>query len=129
MNKLSVFLSIFLITTSAYAEWELFFKSHTGNDYYYDRDSIKRNKNKIKVWNYTNLSEEEQKNPKYLNSASQMLLEEYDCVTETRKILQVNSYSKPDLNGDQIQEWIGSKEKYVPPGTNAYELMKRVCKK
>ena len=129
MNKMLLTISILLITTSAYAEWELFFKSHTGNDYYYDRDSIKRNKNKIKVWSYTNLSEEEQKNPKYLNSASQMSLEEYDCVTEICKILQVNSYSKPDLNGDQIQEWSGSKEKYVPPGTNAYELMKRVCKK
>jgi hypothetical protein len=129
MNKMLLTISILLITTSAYAEWEFFFKSHTGNDYYYDRDSIKRNKNKIKVWSYANFSKEELKNPRYLNYPSQMSLEEYDCVTETRKILKVKSYSKPDLNGDQISEWDELKEKYVPPDTNAYELMKRVCKK
>ena len=128
MKKLfTLFLTLFLIATNAYAEWTHYAKDEIGNISFYDKSTLKRNGNKVKVWNYTNYSPNDEQS-KSLNVSSMRSLKEIDCVNETFKTLALSSYSKSDLKGDFTSVRYTSIDYIVPESITA-DLMKLVCKK
>ena len=77
MKNLLFTLSLLLITTNAYAEWTFYSSDDKGNVRFYDKSTIKRNGDKVKVWKYTNFSPNDEK-AKSLEMASSRSLVEID---------------------------------------------------
>jgi hypothetical protein len=126
MKKLlALFLTLFVITTNAYAEW-INYSSY--NFFFYDNSSIKRNGNKVRVWNYNNVKSDDMK-AKSMNIGSMRALDEIDCINETYTTLALDSYSKPNLEGDFETIKVSSKIDYIVPSSTHSSLMKLVCKK
>ena len=129
MKTLLLILSLLLITTNAYAEWTLYSLDGTGNVYFYDKSTIKRNGDKVKVWKYSNYSPNNEKT-KYMYVSSQRSLNEIDCVNETFKILALQSFTELDLEGEMRDVPIQNPTmNYIPPTSTHATLMKLVCKK
>ena len=129
MKLLTLFLSLLLITTNVYAEWIYFSKNVGGDILFYDKSTIKRNGDKVKVWTYMNFVPDD-KEAKSLNVSSARALEEIDCVNETRKALSFQSFTKPNLEGGMRDVPITNPTiKYIVPDSSESILMKLVCKK
>jgi hypothetical protein len=129
MKTLLLILSLLLITTNAYAEWTLYFINAEGSDHFYDKSTIKMNGDKVKVWAYMNFTADEER-AKSLNVSSVRILEEIDCVNETSKTLSMQSFTKPDLEGDMRDMTRPNPTiSYIVPDSPNADLMKLVCKK
>ena len=129
MKTLLLILSLLLITTNAYAEWTFYGKDLDGNVWFYDKSTIKRNGDKVKVWNYTNYSSNNEKT-KSLNLGSQRVLDEIDCVNETTKFLSFQNFTEQDLKGEMDDVPITNRPmNYIVPNSIQALLMKLVCKK
>ena len=126
---LTVFLSLLFITTNAYAEWTAYSLDGKGNVRFYDKSTIKRNGDKVKVWMYINMSPDD-KRWESLNTKSARVLEEIDCVNKTVKTLSTQGFIKPDLTGDEHNiPVVNAPTDYIVPETVTADLMKLVCKK
>jgi len=131
MKLLTILLALLLITTNAnaYAEWTYFSKNVGGDILFYDKSSVKRNGDKVKVWTYMNILPDD-KEAKSLNMGSGRSLEEIDCVNETRKTLSFQSFTKQNLEGDMRNVSITNRPiTYIVPDSSEAILMKLVCKK
>ena len=129
MKTLLLILSLILITTNAYAEWTFYATSVNDDILFYDKSSVKRNGNKVKVWRYFNISPNDEK-MKSINVSSQRALSEIDCVNETNKTLSLQTYTKYDLEGE-LKDVTDPNPTivYIPPNSTYAVLMKLVCKK
>ena len=128
MKTLLLILSLILITTNAYAEWTYLSKNEGGDIWFYDKSSVKRNGNKVKVWTYLNFASYD-KLADYLNISSMRSLQEIDCVNETLRTLSFQTFTEKDLNGDVINVPITDQTTtYIPPDSPNADLMKLVCK-
>ena len=122
-------LSLLLITTNAYAEWTFYGETADGDVGFYDKSSVKRNGNKVKVWNYVNVSPNDEQ-AKSRNMGSARALNEIDCVNETTKKLSFSSYTRPNLQGEvRYAADPNTRIVYIPPGSIYATLMKVVCEK
>jgi len=129
MKTLLLILSLFLIRTNACAEWTAYSLDGKGNVRFYDKSTIKRNGDKVKVWMYMNMSPND-KRWESLNTKSASTLEEIDCVNETVKTLSMQRFIKPDLTGDAHNIPVGdAPTDHIVPETVTADLMKLVCKK
>ena len=129
MKLLTLFLTLLLITTNAYAEWTFYSETSDGHIFFYDESSIKRNGNKVKVWRGVNIPPNNKK-AKSLNMISSRGLDEIDCVNETRKILSLHTFTKPNLQGDMFDATNPNPTTdYISPDSTQAVLMKLVCKK
>ena len=128
MKTLLLILSLLLITSNAYAEWTSYGASVTDAVYFYDKSTIKRNGDKVKVWEYINYSPDDKK-AKSINVSSQRTLSEIDCVNETYKGLSMQNFTEQDLKGDMIDVPPNRTPTYIPPDVTYAVLMKLVCKK
>ena len=128
MKTLLLTLSLLFITTSAFAEWTLYGASITGAVYFYDKSTLKRNGDKVKVWEYINYSPNDEK-AKSINVSSQRALSEIDCINETVKTLSMQNFTEQDLKGDMIDVPPNRTPTYIPPDVTYAVLMKLVCKK
>ena len=129
MKTLLLILSLLLITTNAYAEWILNGANTAGTVYFYDKSSVKRNADKVRVWTYYNVAPDD-KVSKSLNVSSVRRLEEIDCVNETSKMLSMHMFTKSNLQG----EMDGGSDpnptiEYIVPNSTIALLMQLVCKK
>ena len=129
MKTLLLILSLLLITTNAYAEWTLYSSDAKGSVHFYDKSTVKRNGDKVKVWTYMNFTAPDSL-AKSVNLSSARILEEIDCVNETSKHLTFHRFFKFDLEGDM---WDTTKSNptttYIPPDSPNAVLMKLACKK
>ncbi len=129
MKTLLLILSLLLITTNAHAEWTFYGTSEDGGVWFYDKSTVKRNGDKVKVWTYMNLLPDD-KEAKSLNMGSGRSLYEIDCVNETSKTLSFQSFTKQNLGGDMRNVPITNRPiTYIVPDTSQAILMKLVCKK
>ena len=129
MKTLLLILSLLLITSNVYAEWTFYSYNINGDYMFYDKSTVKRNGDKIKVWTYINFAPDNKK-AKSLNISSARTLEEIDCVNEIRKALTLHSYTKNNLEGDmRDMTMVDSSISYILPNSTYAKLMKLVCKK
>ena len=129
MKLITIFLSLLLITTNAYAEWTLYSLDSKGNVRFYDKSSVKRNGDKVRVWMYLNVPPDD-KESKSVNMASLRSLEEIDCVNETTKTLSFQTFTKQNLEGDSRDMTNPNPTiDYIVPESVSVTLMKLVCKK
>ena len=129
MKTLLLILSLLLITTNAYAEWTPYSLNAKGSVYFYDKSTVKRNGDKIKVWTYINFAPDSIET-KSLNMSSARTLEEIDCANETRKALSFHYFTQQNLEGD-VRD-IGAPDPtihYIVPNSKLATLMQLVCKK
>ena len=128
MKLLTILLAL-LITTNVYAEWTIFGLGGSGSVNFYDKSTVKRNGDKIKVWTYLNFASYD-KLANYLNISSMRSLQEIDCVNETLRTLSFQTFTEQDLNGNVIDVPITNQTTtYIPPDSPNADLMKLVCKK
>lgn len=132
MRKILLVFVLTLIATNCYAEWTFYRLDGEGNVHLYDKSSVKQNGDKVKVWRYVNFSPNNEL-AKSRNMSSMRSLEEIDCVNETMILLSLQSYTKPDLEGEMrdvgdVTDLNRPIDYIVPNSTNA-TLMKLVCKK
>ena len=130
MKKLfTLFLTLFLIATNVYAEWKKYSKGEDGHVHFYDESTVKRNGDKVKVWMYINYSLDNKK-AKSLNVGSTRSLDEIDCVNDSRKSLSLQTFTKPNLEGDMTDYTKSNPTTiYIVPDSPYATLMKLVCKK
>jgi hypothetical protein len=129
MKKIVLTLTLILITTNAYAEWTFYGKNTESSVFFYDKSTLIRNGNKVKVWSYFNFSPNNEK-AKSLNMFSARMLEEIDCVNQTLKRLSTHFFTEPDLNGDMSNDTKSNPTiVYIAPDSINTTLMKLVCKK
>lgn len=132
--SLKLFLAQFFICLlfspiTSYAEWKSFVVFNDGQAHFYDKSSVKRNGEKIRVWEYVNFSTDN-KEEKYTDMVSSRQLEEIDCVNETSKTLSLHSFTKLDLRGD-MKDYTNPDPTihYIVPNSAMSALMQLVCKK
>ena len=133
MKTLLLILSLTFITTNAYAEsitkWTSYMSLKDGTHYFYAHSSIKRNGNKVRVWQYVNVPPDNMK-AKSFNVFSMQSLDEFDCVNETSKNLQSAGFSKQNLEGDSKDITDPNPTiYYISPDSVESFLMLLVCKK
>ncbi len=128
MKKIVITLTLIIMATNANAEWTKISTAKSGV-LFYDKHTIKRNGDKVKVWEYMNYNLENETDPDLLKYASQRSLVEIDCVNETYKTLTSDLYSKPNLEGDYKKLTSDNEIKYVVPYSTFASLMKLTCKK
>jgi hypothetical protein len=128
MKKIVVTLTLIIMATNAYAEWTKYSTTKSGV-LFYDKHTIKRNGDKVKVWEYANYNLESETDPDLLKYSSHRTLVEIDCVNETYKTLHFDLYSKPDLEGDYKKLTSDNEIKYIVPNSTFAYLMKLTCKK
>ena len=126
---LTLFLTLFLITTNAYAEYTKFAGFKDGFVFFYDKSSVKRNGNKVEVWNYTNFGEGSI--AKSYKVYSMRTLDKFDCTNKTFQHFSIQSFTKPNLEGDMEDLTDPNpKIKYIESSRSPHAiLMKLVCKK
>jgi hypothetical protein len=128
MNKILFTISILLMTTNVFGGWELY-GTTKGIQLFYDKPSIKRSGNMVRVWNYMNFNHENVTDPAILKIASTRSLTEIDCINETYKDLTFDTYSEPHLKG-KLEDMTPDKNiEYIPPNSTIAKLMKLVCRK
>lgn len=128
MKKIVIALTLIIMTTNANAEWAIYSTAKQGV-LFYDKHTIKRNGDKVKVWEYVNYNLESETDPDLLKYASHRSLVEIDCVNETYKTLTFDLYSKPNLEGDYKKLTSDNEIKYIVPNSTFASLMKLTCKK
>jgi len=121
MKKILLTISMLLITTSVFADWE-FYGSVKGNKMFYDKSSIKKTGSVARVWAYYNVNQD---------TTSLLGLKEFDCQREVVKTLTIKEYTKPNLNGEILYDNTpdNPQANYIIPSSSDSELMKLVCKK
>ncbi len=116
------------MTTNVFGGWELY-GTTKGIQLFYDKPSIKRSGNMVRVWNYMNFNHENVTDPAILKIASTRSLTEIDCINETYKDLTFDTYSEPHLKG-KLEDMTPDKNiEYIPPNSTIAKLMKLVCRK
>ena len=128
MTKIVITLTLIIIATNAYAEWAIY-STTKGGVLFYDKHTIRRNGDKVKVWEYVNYNLEGETDPDLLKYSSQRALTEIDCINETYTTLDSDLYSKPDLEGDYKKLGSDNEKKYIVPNSTFAKLMKLTCKK
>jgi hypothetical protein len=128
MKKIVITLTLIIIATNAYAEWAIYSVVKDGV-LFYDKDTIRRNGDKVKVWDYVNFNLEGETDPDLLKYSSQRSLVEIDCINETYTTLHSDLYSKPNLEGDYKKLGSNNEKKYIVPNSTFARLMKLTCKK
>lgn len=129
MKKIQLTVFLLLMTTQVYAAWENYGSSTDGTIYFYDKSSIKRSGNKVRVWDYKNFSADNEK-AKSLNVGSARTLNEINCIDETYKMLVLHVFSKQNLEGVMKDSPVTNpKIEYVVPESTFEDLVKSVCKK
>jgi hypothetical protein len=131
MKNLTFALLLILISANVYAEWTFFSKSVEGIEFLYDKSSVKRNGDKVKVWTYYNIDEPiSNKDSGSKIARSWRSLNEIDCVNDTSKNLSLHIFEKPNLEGEPVDLTVSNpKVTYISPGSTNAILMKLVCKK
>jgi len=127
MTNMKKLLTIFLLLFSinGHCEWtKLVDNDETSS--YIDKTTIKKNGSFVKVWELLDY-----KTPQELNSGkykSSVILFEYDCKDERRRILSLVEYTEQMGIGKQILT-IDDPDKwsYVKPNTMQFLLMKSLC--
>ena len=128
MKTLLLILSLILITTNAYAEWTYLSKNEGGDIWFYDKSSVKRNGDKVKVWTHMNFVPD--KKAKFFKLGSVRTLDEIDCVNETVKRLSMQTFTEQNLEGDMRDvPDPNPTTTYIPPDSVSAVLIKLVCKK
>ena len=84
MKKLLLILSLLLITTNIYADYTLYGKNVDDDILFYDRSTVKRIGNKVKVWRYMNFGSDDY-GAKSLNMSSARLLDEINLEPSFRQ--------------------------------------------
>ena len=97
----------------------------------YDKSSVKRNGDKVKVWVYYNANEvSNNKETGTKITRSWRSLNEIDCVNDTTKKLSLHIFEKPNLKGEPVDLTDPNpKITYISPGSTNSILMKLACKK
>jgi hypothetical protein len=131
MKNLLFTLSLLLISTNACAQWTFYSKSEEGVEFMYDKSSVKRNGDKVKVWVYYNANEvSNNKETGTKITRSWRSLNEIDCVNDTTKKLSLHIFEKPNLKGEPVDLTDPNpKITYISPGSTNSILMKLACKK
>jgi hypothetical protein len=128
MNKILLTISMLFMTTNVFGGWE-FYGTTKGIQLFYDKPSIKRTGNTVRVWNYMNFNHENVTDPAILKIASMRALTEIDCINETYKDLSLDTYTEPHLKGKLEAMPPDKKMEYIPPNSTIAKLMKLVCRK
>jgi len=116
---------VMLVALPVSADWRQVAKSVSGNVFYVDPATIRKEGNKRKVWGLTNIA-----NPDASGIFSRKQRKEFDCAEERYRALSIIHYSKPMGDGvvlladDRIGQWLE-----IAPDTVDEELLKLVCAK
>ena len=100
MKKILVLL-LLMVSTNVFAEWTRVDNSPDGNMIVYiDYETIKKKGNKVKIWSLIDFKTVQKSSyGKYLSFVSR---NEYDCEEETRRMLDLYSYSGNMRDGEQV---------------------------
>ena len=129
MKRIPLTVLMLFLTTHVYAAWEYYASSTDGTTYFYDKSSIKRSGNKVKVWDYKNFSADNEK-AKLLNVGSVRTLNEINCMDETFKMIVLHVFPRQNLEGVMKDSSVTNpKIEYVVPESTFEDLVKSVCKK
>jgi hypothetical protein len=127
MKKVIVIaLLITSVSTSALAEWTFTGGGGLNYDLYVDYGSIRKNGNKVKMWEMQNFKTlQEAGGVKYLSAASQY---EYDCQEETMGQIAIIAYEENmAVTSVSHDEFVRVKTSPVPPNSIAMFMWKIAC--
>ena len=118
---------VMLIAPPAWADWEFVSKGESGNEFFIDYQTIRKDGNRIKVWQLTNFATPLR--PKGLEIYSFLSRYEIDCKQEQTRVLTIRAYPRPNANGtlvlaeDVVGNWYD-----IAPKTVEWEINHSVCK-
>ena len=131
MKKILVLL-LLMVSTNVFAEWTRVGSSDAaGITSYVDLGTIKKKKNKVKMWSlydYDNKTVHEVAGKKYLSVMSR---NEYDCEEETSRLLDFHYHSGNMRQGEAVLSDTNMKEEAqsVTPESMNEELFNIACDK
>jgi hypothetical protein len=117
---------LMLVACSAWADWKQVAEG-TDTVLFVDFGSIRKDGNKLRVWQMTNFSK-----PRIVLGQEVLSLRarvEFDCKKEQEKLVSVSLFSQYFATGDLIKlEDKGADWKDIPPDTVGWDVFKSVCK-
>ena len=118
-------LALLFVSGSAFAEWSFLFESTSGNMYYIDPTTIRKDGNLRTFWAKTEFK-------KRLKGGSISGREklEIDCKKEAVRLLAAATFADPKLRGELIEsgDFPNGPFEAIAPATVDYAFMQRVCK-
>jgi hypothetical protein len=130
MKKITLIL-LLLVSKNVFSEWALIAGNTSTNNKstYVDWQSIKKNGHKVKMWNMIDSTTVESIGSSKIKFLSEISHQEYDCVEETKKLLDVYFYAENNAAGGLVASQINIKmQPYsVIPGTDAGLLWSVAC--
>ena len=122
MKKILLLLTI-LISSNVFADWVLIGGTPDGDLMYADKDTILKERNKVKFWRKIN----------YINPINKMAssrsYEEADCKKRTLMTLTFSSFSENDFQGKMLSSFEPPpKIEYIAPDTMDELIYEYVCK-
>lgn len=116
-----------LISTPALANWELH-ASNESFDYYYKKESIKRNGNFIRVWTLQDIKNDKGRTQE--GELSRRSYDEVDCKESRFRSLSLDLFSGQMAQGEIVfaikdaDRW-----RFIPPDSAMEILEKLICKR
>jgi hypothetical protein len=110
------------MSSPIHAKWELYSASSDNTGYYFDRQTIKKNKGKVKVWLLIDYQKSSERTVK-----SNITHNEIDCNNDTVELLYMNSYSDNNGKGDLVSSNKHQHKIPIPPNSQIRDLMKIIC--
>lgn len=122
MRKITLFFIIFFMSSPTHAEWELYSATSDYTIYFFDRQTIKKNKGKVKVWVLVDYQRSPERTVK-----SNIVHNEIDCNNDTVELLYMNSYSENNGKGNLVSSNKHQHKIPIPPNSQIRDLMKIIC--
>ena len=121
----TLFLALFFVSGSAFAEWRFLTASTTGNDFYFDPATIRKDGNIRTAWMKLEL-----KTADIDEVRSSRAKFEIDCKKETIRFLTEARFAEPSLMGKLLsdKDFPNAPPTLIAPETINNTLMQMVCK-
>ncbi len=128
VKKIILVISLFLLSSSSFADWTKVAESVKGSTFYADFNTMKKESGYIYIWTLDSYA---QPHSDGSGTHSEIHYNQVDCKVIRTILLDVIFYNKPMGKGspnkwkaDNLNEWL-----YYPPGTSGDRRLRQICNK
>jgi len=121
----TLFLALLFVSGSAFAEWQFIGQSVTGNKFYIDLATIRKDGNMRTFW-----AKGEKKTPDADKTLSYRTKVEIDCKKEISRVVTETTFDEPSLMGNILsnQNYPYASPVHIAPESMHNTMMMIVCK-
>ena len=123
MKKVFIIFVVLLFSTSLFGEWHKYNEDGNGNDYYYEKDSIRKSDQYAYAWDMIDLIESDSEKMSYT------AYKKYNCNNLSFKLLKFSVHSLPMGKGKETEIPLEEEREWEYPTSNSVNelLVTNIC--